>query len=171
MNVNTVLKEKVALKEGKMKAININGDIFYAYPVEGKNILEDAALNVPMTIEYDVESRGGKDYLVIKTLAAGTPSLPQTKVSATVAPGGEPPVAPAKSKKTETKSSYGGDFQKPWLPEEAHRVGVLNVLTATLQSPAVGQACVGKSDLEVKATLRDMFLSSLALYEEKKNPA
>jgi hypothetical protein len=157
--------ESNTLKSGNTKLIDKDGNDFYLLAESDIKI----ALNIPTSVTWRTEVKGDKTVNIIESIGSVVPSLPKTAVQDTKAPGGESPVAPAKKdvKKTFDKPSYGGDYQKPWLPEEAHRVAILNILTATLMSPAVGQAVVGRNPEEVAATIRDTFTKSVALYTEK----
>lgn len=113
------------------------------------------------TVQF-VESKG-KNYM--RSIQPGntgsiTPSLPRTSVTETKAPGGETPVKPAAVPAA------------PIVSERAYNrdrsIECQAILKSTLESPAVAQMVVGKNENEVKAILRDVFLTMLTVYDETK---
>ncbi len=162
MRITTSFTEAVVLKSGNTKLVTLEGESYYRLAGAGFII----PMNTPVTVEVEKENKSGKEVLVITSIVpATTPSLPKTTITETVAPGGESPVKPAAKKETKVPG-YSSDYQKPWLPEEAHRVAILNILTATLQSPAVGQAVVGRNSEEIKAIIKETFEEAVKLYSQ-----
>lgn len=169
MNTKDTLYFAELLKSGNTKFTSLT-DAYYFVPTDDKKN-PAIPLDAPLTLTYRVEKKGDKQVKIIEDwsfIQAGTPSLPKTTVTDTVAPGGEMPVKAAK--KADVKANYGGDFQKPWLPEEARRVAILNIITSCLTSPGYAQECVGRNSEEIDATFRRAVQKAIKLYEESIQP-
>lgn len=165
MEIQTVtFTQQEVLKSGNVRLSDGNGRDFYVLAGSGVNV----PLDRPVAVKFKTETRGTKELQII-TDSSGVPSLPKTTVTDTVAPGGESPVKPS-ARKEAVKSNYGGDFQKPWLPEEARRVAILNIITSCLTSPGYAQECVGRNSEEIDATFRRAVQKAIKLYEESIQP-
>lgn len=161
MNLTTSIEGVNLLKSGNTEVKTIDGQVMYWVSSTG-NLL-DIPLGEPVVLTIRTETRGGKELQIIESFnnVGATPSLPKTAVAST--PAVE---APVKAKKEVTRASFGGDFQKPWLPEEAQRVATLNILVAVLGSPGYAQECVGHNSNEVDAIMRRGFTQALTLYNQ-----
>lgn len=139
MKIKTVLTEKAPLKDGKWKAANAAGEVFYFAP----NGITIALGQVPLHTEVDLEvETNEKKQQVIKGVSPliTPPALPVTNVAATPAPGGEPVVvkagtkaapAPVKGEKAETVDERMS--KSDWAMKD-YRVGVSAIYKSTIEA-------------------------------------
>lgn len=93
------------------------------------------------------------------------PSLPPTSLPTTKAPGGVPPVAPAK------KKEKGVDSEKMTKADWANKdrsIELQAILKSVLESPALAQMSVGKNQIEVFTLKTAFYKSALQDYEAAK---
>lgn len=87
------------------------------------------------------------------------PVLPPTTVAATPAPGGVPPVAPAK--KSALQELADDKMSKADWQNKDRLIGIDAVIKSSLESPALGQLVVGKNQEEAFQTSRDFIRFNL----------
>jgi hypothetical protein len=96
----------------------------------------------------------GASQPIAPPVAAMAPSLPQTTVASTPAPGGIAPIAPAKKEPTKDSSDEDKMSKADWADKD-RRIGIDAVLKSTFESPALAQLVVGKNQQEAFLTTRE----------------
>lgn len=133
----------------------------YGFKSGGKNYnisprLKEAGItpaNFTAGLTYQVEvytgPKGGKSVNSFGPAQGGValppppPSLPPTTVTQTPAPGGIPPVAPARRDVNQDDKMTKADWQ-----EKDKGISIDAVIKSSLESPALAQMVVGKNEVE-----------------------
>lgn len=139
----------------------------YTGPKGGKSINSFAVVN---TASFTGQT-------VIIPLPPPPPSLPQTSLPATPAPGGIAPVAPAGYRKDIVNGGLvklgpiNGDSEKmtkaDWAAKD-RSIELQAIIKSTLESPLLAQLVVGKNNRDALLTLTEVFEHSLSLYESAR---
>lgn len=95
------------------------------------------------------------------------PSLPQTTVHTTPAPGGVPPVRPAVRPSVAPATDPDRMSKQDWA-DRNRTIELQAILKSTLESPMLAQLAVGKNTLEALGLVETVFTSALALYDKAK---
>lgn len=146
MLVNVIANK--ALAGGKYKVITKQGDFYHTAAVK----FEKAE------IQFEEVPKDGKVFNRILSVAeptqeAAAPSLPETTLPDTPAPGGEPVVKKLGVKNVEQGTAALqtprprnlSEYQKPWLPEESRKTQRASVVLNTIVSPAYQELIMGKN--------------------------
>jgi hypothetical protein len=173
---NTVM-EKIVVEKVTQYGVRANGVNYGISPRLKDKGIEPNSFTVGQTYEIElyIGPKGGRSINSFSLVGGLTgtnsvsqvpaiPSLPPTTVTATKAPGGIPPVAPASSVKRQENDN---DKKTDWAAKDKS-IETQAILKSVLESPALAQMSVGKREEEVFQTGKRMFDFFLQVFKDAK---